>query len=35
MGRKKRTSFKTEKEFNGNQWNNTEDLKAFIAICIF
>ena len=28
MGSKKRTSFKTEKEFCSNQWNNTENLKA-------
>ena len=28
MGSKKRTSFNTEREFCGNQWNNTENLKA-------
>ena len=28
MGSKKRTSFKTEREFSGNQWNNTANLKA-------
>ena len=28
MGSKKRTSFKTEREFYGNQWNNTANLKV-------